>query len=467
MYSTHPEADTSIYDHEFSDSIPQADPKTITRGVDVLAAIHPEMDSREKRAIQAARYHLREYINRHSDKPHAFWEVFKAVYLSRLSLDSWTGRLYLDKRPTTPEKLLSDLEDDIEVSSKLQWDAFLRKLGTWLDSYCKFNPVKRYLEQCHSQHWQQPLPDWDTLASRLFGTTDDLSQQMLSRWLIGAVARAMQPGCQMDTALVIRGSQGIGKTSLLRALFGKHFVTLHSHQKDEEQKRMLSMSWGVELGEMESITRAKEVEAMKAFLTETDDTYRELYARTPESHPRHCVFAGTANSTELLRDNTGSRRFWILDAGDFEIPVSWVEENRDQLWATAYKLWQQGHPYWLDQVELRQQAEERNSGYQTQSEFTEPLEPILTELESRFGETVAVRTSDILQAALGIPPERQAAGTTGRKLAQAMQVLGYERKQFGKARTRVYCKAGVQPTEILPIKAIEEAKAQAATRISR
>ena len=69
----------------------------------------------------------------------------------------------------------------------------------------------------------------------------------------------MEPGCQMDSALVVRGAQGVGKTSLLRALFGEHFVTLHSHQKDEEQKRMLGCAWGVELGELEGIAVATTV----------------------------------------------------------------------------------------------------------------------------------------------------------------------------------------------------------------
>lgn len=459
--------DTS-FDCDFSDSITQTDLKAIVRTADIFDVIHPENPAADNRDIKSARYHLKEYILRHSDKPHAFWEVFKAVYQdhtgnSGVSMDAWTQQVYYKGKPTTPERLLSKLEDTLGISTKLSWDAFERKLGVWLDDI-KFNPVNRYLTKCCYQHYEQPLPDWwDTLAAKLFGTSDELSQQMLVRWLIGAVARAMNPGCQMDTALVIRGSQGIGKTSFLRALFGKHFVTLHSHQKDEEQKRMLGGAWGIELGELESITRAKDVEALKAFLTETDDIYRELYAKTPESHPRHCVFAGTANSTELLRDNTGSRRFWILDAGDFQIPVDWVVENRDLLWSTAYRLWKQGHPYWLDQVELRQQSEERNSSYQTQSEFTEPLEPILAMLERKFGESFAVRASDLLQAALGIPPERQLAGTIGKKLKQAMKELSYESKQIGKDRTRVYCKPGMQKPEIATITTIEEAKHRAAS----
>ena len=39
-----------------------------------------------------------------------------------------------------------------------------------------------------------------------------------SRWMIGAVARVMRPGCQMDCTLVLEGPQGIGKNRGVRAL---------------------------------------------------------------------------------------------------------------------------------------------------------------------------------------------------------------------------------------------------------
>lgn len=84
-------------------------------------------------------------------------------------------------------------------------------------------------------------------------------------------------------------------------------------------------------------------------------------------------------------------------------------------------------------------------------------------LERRFGESLALRGSDLLQAALGIPPERQSAGTIGKKLKQAMEELGYERKQIGKDRTRVYCKPSMQKPEIVTITTIEEAKHKAAS----
>lgn len=452
-------------DISFSSNV-HRNPQMIARGVDVMAVIHPKDSRADARDIKQARHELKRYIQDHQDKPYAFWEVFKAAYGDTITQDGWSGEVFRQGygQPTTPERLLSDLEDTLKISSKLHKDAYKRKWTCLLEGR-KFNPVKRYLEKLPLRD-AEPIPEWDTLAAKLFGVDDPLSQEMLSRWLIGAVARAMNPGCRMDTALVIRGEQGIGKTSFLRALFGQHFITLHSHQKDEEQKRMLGTAWGLELGELESITRVKDVEAMKAFLSETNDIYRELYAERPEAHPRHCVFAGTANSTELLRDDTGSRRFWVIDAGGYQIPVDWVEKNRDRIWSTAYLLWMQNKPYWFDTADLRQQSEKRNEEYRTANEFLETLAAVMEALEEQAKNKtkgkesakdveLAVKGTDLLSYALNIPVAQHKANRADRKVASAMQSLGYERRTVGKAKA--YCKPDAVSPELVTGKAIEDA----------
>jgi len=243
---------------EFSLST-KADLNTILKTADILASPKdPKLPRADRRAILEARYHVREYILRHQDKTYAFWEVFLAVYGGRLTQNAWTGQVYLYqsvaspyKDPTNPEKLVSDLEDALEMSSKMRWEDFKRKLACRLGEG-GFNPVKEYLEEVAKKH-PEPMTEWDNLAAQLFGVDDPLSQEMLTKWLIGAVARAMQPGCQMRQCLVLKGGQEVGKSQLLRALFGEYYASRDSEMKDADVYRQLKACWGMELEEMEAI----------------------------------------------------------------------------------------------------------------------------------------------------------------------------------------------------------------------
>jgi predicted P-loop ATPase len=308
-------------------------------------------------------------------------------------------------------------------------DFFERRITAFL-RYRKFSPVKRYLEnlpELTPSDWK----DWGRLAETLFGATDHLSQVKLSRWLIAAVARVYQPGCKADSALVIQGSQGIGKTSFLAALFGEYFQTLHSHMGTLEQQRILQRAWGCELGELEATFRVKDISALKAFLTETSDTYRDLYQNSPEKHPRHCVFAGTTNETAFLNDPTGSRRFWIVPVGDHQIPVDWVSANRDRIWAVAKYLYLEGEQWWLTEEESAL-SEQTNKAFRTESSFEEPLRLALDILEE-LGE-IAIAASDAMTYLLGIKPENHRKYS--RELASVMTTLGYERKNFASKKLK-------------------------------
>lgn len=301
---------------------------------------HPKECNRDRRDIRGVRRAAREYLTEHKLNPLAVWKVFEAVYADELKINSWTGEAFLGKpepwAKTSLPKMLNQLEDVLGLALLPPKDFLDRRFAALIqNSY--FSPVEEYLKglpKLSPHDWS----DWNRLAEMLFGTTNPQHQVKLSRWLIGAVARAMNPGCKMDSALVIRGKQGIGKTSFLQALFGEHFRTLHSHQSMLEQQRGIQPAWGCELGELEATFRAKDISALKAFLTETHDSYRDLNKELGAPRPRHCVFAGTTNETAFLNDSTGSRRFWVIDAGSHSIHVEWVKANRDKIWAVAYDL---------------------------------------------------------------------------------------------------------------------------------
>ena len=203
------------------------------------------------------------------------------------------------------------------------------------------DPFVEYLEA---------LPAWDT-TDRIDHYLDDLfgvERGPLVLWIaqyltVGAVQRAYRPGCRLDEMPVLIGAQDTGKSTLLRALLppdhqaewfsdGLHLAADPKVRAEALQGRVI-----VEVAEMAGSTRA-DLESLKAFLSRQDDGATRLsYRRDPESTPRRCILAGTANPAHCLpNDPTGLRRFIPLELGPEQTAVEpYLETNRTQLWAEA------------------------------------------------------------------------------------------------------------------------------------
>lgn len=444
-------------------------------------------DNRDDREESQVRHMARGHIMKADDKGFAFWQIFEAVYKTRITQNDWTGDLFIDGRLTNEETLLDQLETSLEMLSKLSKEQFDRKLEVFL-TYQRFNPVRQELEAIArsftktetvtstitESDWYllsesdsryqvgqeiteeseiiQQLPDWDRLASILFGADDDLSQKMLEKWLVALVARAMLPGCQADNCLVLKGNQGIGKSSFFRLLGGDYFNEMDGDSDPTEFKRILSQSWVIELNEIESITRKKEVEALKAFLTKTKDTYRGLYERKPKDHPRHVAFGGSCNSDEFLKDKTGNRRFWVIPCSR-AIDLDYLKVNREAILAHAYRLWQSGFS-WQADSQMFTESEERNKEYLEANEFTYPVSRLVAALVEHMEvqnskprgkdpdrvayDGLAIAASDLLTYGLNIPLERHRTNRNDRKVAEVLTELGYIKSRSRVDGQRVY-----------------------------
>jgi putative DNA primase/helicase len=204
----------------------------------------------------------------------------------------------------------------------------------------------------------------DTLLTDYLGAVDTAyTRAVIRKALTAAVARVMTPGCKYDYTPILSGPQGIGKSTFLRLLGRKWYSDNLQTFEGKDAAELLQGVWIIELGELNGLSRA-ETNAVKQFLSRTEDIYREPYGRRTNNYPRRCVFFGTTNDTEFLKDHTGNRRFWPVDVGILQ-PVKSVfkdlEAEVDLLWAEAFVYWQAGESLYLYGDAEAQAKEEQES----------------------------------------------------------------------------------------------------------
>ena len=214
-----------------------------------------------------------------------------------------------------------------------------------------FHPIKDYLS---ALTW-----DGEERVETLFidyqGAADNRYVRAVTRkTLCAAVARIFQPGIKFDTILTLVGNQGMKKSTIVAKLGQQWFsdsFSFHSLSKNETKAlEQIQGVWIVEVPEMSGMAKA-EVEAVKHFVSKTEDRFRVAYGHRTESFPRQCVFIGSTNKFDFLKDPTGNRRFWPVLIQEQE-PTKDVFEDLtqaeiDQIWAEAVYIYKQKEVLYL------------------------------------------------------------------------------------------------------------------------
>lgn len=229
----------------------------------------------------------------------------------------------------------------------------------------KFHPVRDYLDGCT---WDGQ-PRLETLLVDYLGAEDNAYTRAVTRKaLVAAVARIYRPGCKFDYMLTLRGRQGLGKSAFIGKLGGDWFSDTFSTMQGKEAYEQVQGVWLMEIGELAGMRKA-EAETIKLYISKQSDRFRPAYGRRLQEFPRQCIFIGTTNETQFLRDTTGNRRFWVVDTPNTPRLDMWETLTPDEvrlIWAEAVHYYQQGEALYLP-AELEATAREVQESYEEEN----------------------------------------------------------------------------------------------------
>ena len=340
--------------------------------------------------------------------------------------DDWHDYMDVDSKGnflSTAKNVMLILENDPNLSGKLMEDMFSHRMlinGTlpWRkdDDFSYWSDrdesgLRNYLSMEYKikgkgividalngfllKHQKHPIRDFlqglvwdgkerlDTLLIDRFGVADTpYSRAVTRKMFVAAVARVMTPGVKFDNILVLVGRQGIGKSWFLKKIgkcwFSDSFPTTGFSNKDAYEA--IQGVWIIELGELAALKKADD-EHIKHFLAKQSDRFRIPYDRNTSEFPRQCVFFGTTNRFNFLRDATGNRRYWPLQTEvtkpvDARAATNISEDDVDQVWAEAMVRWAEDEPLFLD-YEIEALARREQEAHLDTSEKAGPISEFL------------------------------------------------------------------------------------------
>lgn len=265
-------------------------------------------------------------------------------------------------------------------------------------------------------------PRVDRWLSRYLGADASTYTSLVGRWfLVGAVARIFEPGCKLDTMLVLEGPQGLGKSTARRILFGNDWSS-DTPVDLESKDRFVSVRsrWCIEFAELDSLKRSG-VDRIKSFLSSATDSYRPPYGRGLVNVPRSCVFLGTVNGSSYLTDETGNRRFHPVACGSIDLTA--LADDRSQLWAEAIQAYRTDPRWWPLGGELASCVDAQAAREQRDA-WSDLIDPYLVRQPPDAFVTVADVLRDVLRLDVGKWTQNDQT-----RVARCLSRAGWLRKQ--------------------------------------
>jgi predicted P-loop ATPase len=351
----------------------------------------------------------------------------------RLRLNKLSKRIEIDGKPVSLDRVRIQLaiKHGILVKSSRE---DVQDILTEIALGNQYSPIEEYLNSL------PPAPDTsflDSLAEKYFGVNDPIYEMFVRKTLIGAVKRTFEPGCKIDTVLILQGKQGYRKSTFFKVLAGgKYFDDSLGTVSDKDERLKLHQAWFVEWAELESVFKRRDVSATKAFLSTGTDKIRPPYCRDIEDFNRPSIIVATTNKQEFLADETGNRRFWIIPV-KHRIDTKLLKQERDAIWAAAMLAYKSGEEPCLD-YENEETAEQVAQEFQSSDPWEDVIENYIEHREY-------IRLSDLLTH-LQVDLSRQERSHQMRCSA-ILKKFGWERefRSISSKRVRVWCKTVPEP----------------------
>lgn len=259
----------------------------------------------------------------------------------------------------------------------------------------------------------------------------------IGRYMWSAMAaRASDPGCQVDMAIILIGNQGLKKSESVKSLVPdiNFFVEIDLGEKEDDLLRKLKGKLVAELGEMKGFSR-KKINSIKAFISRGTDSWIPKFVENSITYPRRTFFIGTSNDNEIFMDKTGNRR-WLPVQITKVINKDKIVENLNQLWAEGTALYKKSG---IQYSKVENLAKDSIAKFMVTDLVQEFIENWLHTPDSTGvmpSEKEYLFTINIAKAVQHQTMEK----VTGRKIGEIMSALGYEktRKRIQQHRTYVW-----------------------------
>jgi predicted P-loop ATPase len=204
----------------------------------------------------------------------------------------------------------------------------------------------------------------EEFITSVFHIDDKWYIESIKHMMISAVARAIDPGCKVDTVTIFKSTQGFSKSEMIRHLaYEKYYVAKRGNSISQKDDLMESArGWIQEYGEIDKITASRCSSETKDNFSRSIDVYRKPYAKVADSYPRHWIDIGTTNEDILFLD-VDNRRYNVVELQQ-EIDKDFLIKYRDSAWAIATQLYFNGEKWWFDEKdEGAKVRKERNLQY--------------------------------------------------------------------------------------------------------
>lgn len=271
----------------------------------------------------------------------------------------------------------------------------------WLESL-EWDGTKR-LDTMLPTYWGAEQSEYAAAAGRNF--------------MRSMVARVFRPGCKVDSMLVLEGEQGNRKSTSLQILGGRWYAELMEKMDSKDFFMAIQGKMLVEMGEMDAMNYST-LERVKQVITCQRDRFREPYGRRASDHDRQCVFAGTTNKTDYLKDVTGGRRFWPVTTGTIDTDA--LVRDRDQLFAEAVSQVCVYGAAWHEMPAMDTEAQ------QSERRSADPWESFIEDWLNANPFLETLTTIQIVEDALGLKPAQVKRNDRGR-IADCLDALGWKR----------------------------------------